>query len=152
MYLYNVYVYRQNERQAMLLVSVFTYAFILLITAICVANIMNTISTSIGLRKREFAMLKSIGITPKGFRKMLNYESVFYGIKALLYGIPISLGVLYFIYEVLMDKFEFHFEIPLMDIGIVIVAVFFIVGAAMLYSSSRVRKENIIDALKQEIN
>ncbi len=147
----NVYYYKQNEQQSVLLLSVFTYAFIILITAICVANIFNTISTSIALRKREFAMLKSIGITPKGFNKMLNYESIFYGIKALLYGIPISIFVMYIIYDVLMAKFDFKFTLPIGNIAIVIVSVFFIVGMAMLYSSSKVRKENIIDALKQEI-
>ena len=149
--LYNYYLYKQREEQSLLLVSVFTYAFIILITAICVANIINTISTSITLRKREFAMLKSVGITPKGFNKMLNYESIFYGVKALVYGIPISFLTMYLMYKVLMVKFEYDFMIPYTSVYIVIVAVFIIVGTAMLYSSRRVRKENIIDALKQEI-
>jgi putative ABC transport system permease protein len=146
----NLYDIRLHNQQALLVVNVFTYAFIILITAICIANIINTISTSISLRKREFAMLKSIGITPKGFNKMLNYESLFYGIKALVYGLPLSILVMYLMYRVLMAKFDYDFFIPLTSIYIVIVAVFIIVGTAMLYSSSRVRKENIIDALKQE--
>ncbi len=149
--IYNVYQYKQREQQAILLVSVFTYAFIILITAICIANIINTISTSIALRKREFAMLKSVGITPKGFNKMLNYESIFYGVKALLYGLPISFLVMYLMYDVLMAKFDFDFDIQLENVYVVIAAVFIIVGSAMVYSSRRVRKENIIDALKQEI-
>ena len=147
----NLYVYRQREQQMALLVGIFTYAFLILITAICVANIINTISTSIALRKREFAMLKSVGITPKGFRKMLNYESIFYGLKALLYGLPISIGVMYLIHKALMMNFEFPFTVPLTSLITVVVAVFAIVGTAMLYSGSKVRKENIIDALKQEI-
>ncbi len=149
--LYNLYLYRQREEQMMLLINVFTYAFLILITVICIANIINTISTSIALRKREFAMLKSVGITPKSFRRMLNYESIFYGLKALIYGLPISIAVIYLIYNVLMDSFEFAFTLPLTSIGIVIISVFLIVGIAMLYSSHKVRKENIIDALRQEI-
>ncbi|MDD3173237.1 MAG: FtsX-like permease family protein [Herbinix sp.] len=151
LFIFNVYNYKQNEQQALLLVSVFTYAFIILITAICIANIINTISTSIALRKREFAMLKSIGITPKGFNKMLNYESIFYGVKALIYGLPISILVMYLMYRVLMAEFDYNFSLPMNSIYIVIASVFIIVGTAMLYSSRRVRKENIIDALKQEI-
>ncbi len=151
LYIYNVYNYKNNEQQALLLVNVFTYAFIILITAICIANIINTISTSISLRKREFAMLKSIGITPKSFNKMLNYESIFYGLKALIYGLPISIFVIYLMYLTLMKEFDFKFCLPYRSICIVVIAVFIIVGTAMLYSSSRVRKENIIDALKQEI-
>ncbi len=149
--MYNLYLYRQREEQMMLLINVFTYAFLILITAICIANIINTISTSIALRKREFAMLKSVGITPKSFNRMLNYESIFYGLKALIYGLPISIAVMYLIYRVLMDSFEFAFSLPITSIGIVIISVFLIVGIAMLYSSNKVRKENIIDALRQEI-
>lgn len=149
--IWNIYNYRQSEQQMLLLLSVFTYAFIILITAICIANIINTISTSIGMRKREFAMLKSVGITPKGFSKMLNYESIFYGVKALVYGLPISFGVMYLIYFVLRSSFNYQFYIPVFHIVVVVVSVFFIVGLAMLYSSSKVKKDNIIDALKQDI-
>ncbi|WP_054027621.1 FtsX-like permease family protein [Bacillus sp. FJAT-28004] len=150
MNVYNVFQGRQREEQMILLMSVFTYGFILLITAISVANIFNTISTSISLRKREFAMLKSVGMTPKGFNKMMNYESIFYGIKSLLYGLPISVVVMYFIHKSLMNSFRYPFVLPWISIIYVIVAVFVIVTSAMLYSSSKVKKENIIDALKQE--
>lgn len=149
--IFNVYTYRRSEQQMLLLLSVFTNAFIILITAICIANIINTISTSIAMRKREFAMLKSVGITPKGFNKMLNYESIFYGVKALIYGLPISFAVMYLIYGVLTSNFNYQFNVPIIDIIIVVVSVFLIVGLAMLYSSSKVKKDNIIDALKQDI-
>ncbi len=151
LYIRNLYSYRQSEKQLVLMVSVFTYAFLILITAICVANILNTISTSIALRKREFAMLKSVGITPKGFNKMLNFESIFYGIKALCYGLPISIAVMYMTHRALMISFRFPFELPIKSILTVVISVFVIVGTAMLYSSAKVKKENIIDALKQEI-
>ncbi|WP_243299186.1 ABC transporter permease [Bacillus litorisediminis] len=147
---YNVYQQRQQEEQMILILSVFTYGFIILITAISVANIFNTISTSISLRKREFAMLKSVGMTPKGFNKMINYESIFYGVKAVLYGIPISIAVMYMIHRSLMGTFSYSFTIPLDSLVYAVSAVFVIVSAAMLYSSAKVKKENIIDALKQE--
>lgn len=150
MHVFNHHKVRQDDAQIILLISVFTYGFIALITAISVANIFNTISTSISLRKREFGMLKSVGMTPKGFNKMINYESIFYGVKSLLYGLPISIGIMYLIYRSMMDTFTYPFSLPWLSIVYVIVAVFIIVGAAMLYSSSKVKKENIIDALKQE--
>lgn len=150
MYITNLYQIRQQEEQMILLMSVFTYGFIVLITAISIANIFNTISTSIALRKREFAILRSVGMTPKGFNKMLNYESIFYGVKALFYGLPISIVVMYLIYRSLMYTFSFGFELPWISIGYVIAAVFVIVASAMLYSSIKIKNENIIDALKQE--
>lgn len=149
-YLENVYKQRQEEQQLITLLSVFTYGFIALITAISVANIFNTISTSVSLRKREFGMLKSVGMTPKGFNKMINYESIFYGMKSLLYGIPISIGIMFLIYQSMLYGFEYKFELPWISLLFVVIAIFVIVGSAMLYSGAKVKKENIIDALKQE--
>ncbi|WP_440897532.1 ABC transporter permease [Amphibacillus sp. Q70] len=150
MHITNYHKIRQEEEQIVLLMSVFIYGFITLITAISVANIFNTISTSISLRKTEFAMLKSVGMTPKGFNKMINYESIFYGIKSLLYGLPISVAVMYAIYEAMMLSFDYPFRLPWLSMLYVVIAVFLIVSSAMLYSGSKVKKENIIEALKQE--
>lgn len=151
MFVFNVFQFRQREEQMILLMKVFVYGFITLITAICTANIFNTISTNIALRKREFAMLKSVGMTPKSFNKMINYESIFYGIKALFYGLPVSFGVMYLMHRSLVGKFSFGLSVPWFDVGLTIAAVFIIVGMAMLYSGAKVNKENIIDALKREI-
>jgi putative ABC transport system permease protein len=147
---YNVYQSRQNEEQRILLLSVFSYGFIVLISAISMANIFNTISTGVSLRKREFAMLKSVGMTPQGFAKMMNYESIFYGAKSLLYGLPVSFAVMVLIYKAFTNKFSYGFTLPWMSILFVIVAVFVIVSSAIVYSGAKVKKENIIDALKQE--
>ncbi|WMT38798.1 ABC transporter permease [Paenibacillus sp. D2_2] len=149
-YTFNPYSQKLRDEQMIMLVSVFTYGFILLITAISVANIFNTISTSIALRKREFAMLRSVGMTPKGFNKMIHYESIFYGIKSLLYGLPLGIGVMFLIHRSLMNSFSYQFQLPWMSFTIVVIGVFVIVGSAMIYSSSKVKKENIIDAIKQE--
>ncbi|GIP24364.1 FtsX-like permease family protein [Paenibacillus sp. J22TS3] len=147
---YNVFQARRNDEQKVLLLSVFSYGFIVLISAISIANIFNTISTGISLRKREFAMLKSVGMTPKGFAKMMNYESIFYGAKSLLFGLPISVAVMYMIYRAWANKFSYEFALPWMSMLTAIAAVFLMVGSAMLYSSTKVKKENIIHALKQE--
>ena len=96
------------------------------------------------------SMASTAGMTPKGFNKMINYESIFYGVKALLYGIPLSIGVMYLIHRAMMNSFSYDFELPWISLLIVIVAVFFIVGSAMVYASAKVRRERIIDALKQE--
>lgn len=148
--IFNVDQQRQQEEQMILLMSVFTYGFITLISLISIANIFNTISTSISLRKREFAMLRSVGMTPKGFNKMVRYESIFYGLKALLYGLPISAVVMYGIHHSIDFTFQYEFTLPWMSILFVIVMIFFIVGSAMLYSVSKIKNENIIESLKQE--
>ncbi|KKO53172.1 ABC transporter permease [Paenibacillus sp. DMB20] len=146
----NVYQSRKSEEQQILLMSVFSYGFIVLISAISIANIFNTISTGLSLRKREFAMLKSVGMTQKGFAKMMNYESIFYGAKSLMFGLPVSFVLMVLIYRAFANKFSYGFTLPWMSILSVIVAVFAIVGSAIVYSGAKVKKENIIDALKQE--
>ncbi|MCA0170409.1 ABC transporter permease [Bacillus sp. RAR_GA_16] len=150
LYVYNVFQSRERDQQIILFLSVFTYGFITLISLISIANIFNTISTSISLRKREFAMLKSIGMTPKGFNKMMNYESIFYGMKAILYGIPISLAIMYGMYLSFRNTFVYGFSLPWMSLLFVVIAIFIIVGSAMFYSIKKLEKNNIVDTLKQE--
>ncbi|PRO66403.1 ABC transporter permease [Alkalicoccus urumqiensis] len=148
--IYNVHTSREGQEQLVLLVQVFTYGFIALITLISVANIFNTISTSIALRKREFAMLQSIGMTPASFRKMIHYESIFYGLKALLYGLPVSIGIMYLIHQSVNTTFVYSFTLPWLSMLYAAAAVFAVVGASMLYATAKIKKENIIDTLKQE--
>lgn len=134
--------------QMILIISIFAYGFIGLITAICIANIFNNVSTSISLRRREFAILKSVGMTPQAFNKMIYFESIFYGLKAILIALPVSLLIMYWIYRNLYAYFSTSFILPWGSLCIAAFSVFIIVLAAMLYSSSKVKKENIIDGLK----
>lgn len=131
--------------------QVLIYGFITLTTLITIFNIINTISTGIALRKKEFAMLKSVGTTPQGFNKMIMLESAFYGIRALVFGIPISLLVSYFMnYKLGNDRIPFEVNYPLYLA--VIAVVFVIIGATMLYSVRKLRDDSIVETLKEEIN
>ncbi|WP_310602991.1 FtsX-like permease family protein [Anaerosporobacter sp.] len=132
--------------------SVFAYGFITLISLICVANLFNTISTSFALRRREFAMLKSIGMTPETFNRMIRMESLMYGVKACIFGLPISLAMTLWIKKGVGYNFNKYYAFPYQIYIIGIVIVFAVVGIAMLYSSRKVRKENIVDALTIEVN
>jgi putative ABC transport system permease protein len=131
--------------------EVFVYGFIALITLITVANIINTISTGIDLRRKEFAMLKSVGTTPKGFRKMIALESAFYGIKALIFALPISI-VISLVLNKILGSNEIPFEINWLVYGAVVLAVFLIIGASMLYSVSKLKDNSIIETLKDDVN
>lgn len=150
LHVYNVYQQRQQEGQTIMLLSIFTYGFITLISLISIANIFNTISTSISLRKREFAMLRSVGMTPEGFNKMVRYESLFYGLKALFYGLPLSVLIMFSIHRSFGQTFEYGFTLPWGSILFVTIVIFVIIGSAMLYSIAKIKNENIIESLKQE--
>lgn len=131
--------------------QVFVYGFIALITLITIANILNTIATGIASRRKEFAMLKSVGITPTGFRKMVSLESAFYGMKALFYSIPISL-LISFAMNRMVGSNKIPFEVNWLIYLAVILTVFIIVGSSMLYSVRKIRKDNIIETLKEDIS
>ena len=81
---YDVYAVSENDRNMVTIVKVFAYGFITLISLISLANVFNTISTNLMLRRREFAMLKSVGMTRKGFRRMMDYECILYGAFAYM--------------------------------------------------------------------
>ena len=148
--LQNIAENEESERNIVTIIRVFSYGFIILISLIAAANVFNTISTNIGLRRREFAMLKSVGMTQKGFNKMMNFECLLYGSRALLLGLPVSCGVTYLIYLSIMEGVETKFHLPWVAIGIAVLSVFMVVFATMMYSMSKIKKENPIDALKNE--
>lgn len=148
--LYNIAESEEAERNIITIVRVFSYGFIVLISLIAAANVFNTISTNISLRRREFAMLKSVGMTQKGFHQMMNYECLLYGFRALLYGLPASGLVTYLIYRAVVEGYETNFRLPWTAIGIAVLSVFLVVFVTMLYSMDKIKKENPIDALKNE--
>lgn len=147
---YNIAKELQMEKNVKIVIQIFLYGFITLISAIGIANIFNTISTNIGLRRREFANLKSIGMTDKQFKKMLNLECLFYGTKALLYGIPIGIFICYLLNQGFSNAITFIFTLPWSSIIISVIAVYIVVFITMIYSSKKVKKENIIDVLRDE--
>lgn len=141
---------RRDNENMLMVVSVFSYGFIALMTAICTANILNTTSTSISLRRREFAMLKSVGMTPAVFNKMILFESLFYGIKSILFGLPAGLIIIWVIFKVTNSSFRVPFTLPWINIGIAVLMIFMITGISMRYATGKIKKENVIDALKDE--
>ncbi len=149
-YIYNVAAEAQSERNLITVLRVFIYGFITLISLICVANIFNTITTNIALRRHEFAMLRSVGMTPRSFNKMIRFESIFYGLKSLMFGVPVSVGISFLLHRMEEDVYEVGFALPWKSYLIAIVLIFVIVGVTMLYSTAKVKKENIIDALKED--
>jgi len=140
----------QMEKNLVFVIGMFLYGFISLVTLIGVTSVFNTINTSIALRRKEFAVLRSIGLTPHGMNKMLAYESILYGLKALLYALPVSFAVMYLIHLSMNDLMSFGFSVPWREVIIAIVMVFVITFLTMIYASSKIKKENILDAIREE--
>ena len=133
-----------------LVVYIFAYGFIGIITLIGVTNIFNTLTSNIDLRQREFAMLKSIGMTKKEFNKMINLETLFYSLKALIFGIVFGLISSLAIYKAFAQSLDYGFKIPMQAILISILFVFVIVFIIMKFAIGKINKQNIIDTIRKE--
>lgn len=149
-----IFDYEENVRQfnaIMLIVGIFVYGFIGVISLIGLTNIFNTISTNMQLRSKEFASLKSIGMTKKEFNRMIRLESLMYGIKSLIIGIPLGvLGVFAIFSAFSRGNVPMSFVFPWKAILISIAAVIIVVWLIMKYSISKVNKQNIIETIRND--
>ena len=138
------------ENAIVLVISIFLYGFIGVITLIGITNIYNTITTNMNLRKKEFAMLKSIGMTKKEFNRMIRLESIFYGVKSLIIGIPIGIALSYGMYKVFKNSMEMEYVLPYKAIAVAVIFVAVIIGIIMKYSMSKINKQNIIETIRND--
>ncbi len=151
-YIDDYVVYKKMIDNVLLLISIFLYGFITVITLIGVTNIFNTITTNINLRSKEFAILKSIGMTKKELINMIKLESFFYCIKSLIIGIPLGVLLSYLMYSSTSDSLmeELKFVPPYEAILIAIIFVFIIIYLIMRLSINKINKQNIIETIRNE--
>lgn len=152
-YGYNVYDEVDNAlkmEQSIIAIKIFVYGFVLVISLVSITNIVNTISTNINLRKREFAIIKSIGVTPQGFNKMIYLESLLYGVLALVYGVPIGLLIDVIMNKIMGNVVQLGMILPWNAVLVSIVGVFVITFIASYIPMRKINKENIIENIRQE--
>ena len=137
-------------RNLMTIINVFSYGFIILVSLICVCNVFNTISTNIALRRRDFGILRSVGMQERQLRRMLLLECARYGVRALLWGLPIGIGAGYGIYRLLDLGSAVTYRFPWMAVCIAALAVFFIVFITMRYAVHKLRRDDPITAIRMD--
>ena len=141
----------KQQNAFILIISIFLYGFIAVIALIGVTNIFNVITTNMMLRSKEFAMLKAIGMTDKEFKKMINLESLLYGLKSLVIGLIIGLILSYKIFDIFSSNMLNSTYIPpIKAIIISIIFVFLIIFITMRYSYSKINKQNIIETIRND--
>lgn len=146
----NVEEMARAQNSVTLIISIFLYGFITVISLIGVTNIFNTITSNMELRSKEFAVFKSIGMTRKEFNRMINLETLFYSMKSLLYGITLGLIGSYLIHSSFNNLLSTSYNPPITAIIISIVFVFIIVNVIMKYSTSKINKQNIIETIRKD--
>lgn len=149
-YISNYDEYMKQNNALILVMSIFLYGFIAVISLIGITNIFNTITTNMALRSKEFAILKSIGMTDREFNRMINFESFLYGVKSLLYGIPVGILLSYLIYKNIVTMFETSYMLPTKAILICSAFVFITIFITMGYSKKKINSQNIINTIRNE--
>ena len=149
-YISNVAELVKQLKTMILIFSIFIYGFIIVVTLIGVTSVFNTINSNMELRRREFATLKSIGMTKREFNNMILLEAVFYSFKSLFFGIILGLGGSYLVYNAFKNNMDYGYLVPIKAIIISIIFIVLLVYLIMKYSISRVNKENIIETIRKE--
>ena len=149
-YLKNIEESVNASKKLITLVGIFLYGFIIVISLIGITNIFNTIMTNMELRKQEFAMLKSIGMTTKEFNRMIRLETLFMGVKSLFFGLPIGIVLSYVIYYFLAKESGAPYNLPIVAIIISMAVVFILISLIMKYSMNKINKQNTIETIRNE--
>lgn len=136
-----------QERNYIIMIQIFSYGFITLISLICICNVFNTISTNIALRRKDFGMLRSIGMKNREINRMLSFECLQYGLKSILWGAPISAVCSYFICSIYTVS---GFELPWSAMAIAAGCIFLTVFITMFYAVSKLKKQNPMEAIRSE--
>lgn len=140
----------RRSKTGTLMIQILIYGFVVVVSLIGSVNIINTLTTNILLRKREFAALKSIGMTQKGLKKMIILEGLLYGIVGTIYGSIISCGLSYMMFKGLNDVRELGWPIPWSAMAIAGSAALVIGYLSVLSPLSRIKKENLIDTIRED--
>ncbi|MBU3098227.1 MULTISPECIES: ABC transporter permease [Clostridium] len=140
----------RKSKSTILMVKILLYGFVLVVSLIGSVNIVNTLTTNIILRKREFATLKSIGLTQKGLKKMIVLEGLLYGVVGAVYGSIVGTGISYLLFESMGNFREFGWMVPWQAIGIATAASLIIGYISVLSPLSRIKQSNLIESVRED--
>lgn len=141
----------QSMTMMVTVVNLFCFLFSFILTLIALANVFNTMTNGLILRKREFAVMESIGMGTHQFRSMIGCECIGYGLRGLIPGIIVSLGVSYLLYMALgISMRGLPYTPPWMYLVLGCGLVIVVMAASVLYGLHRCRKGDIVDALRME--
>lgn len=148
---YNDYLSEQMQfRDLITMINVFSYGFIILISLVCVCNVFNTVSTNISLRRRDFAMLRSVGIETKTLYEMMALECLRYGMKTLCVGLPIGILVSIWLQRVGIQMSPSGYQLPIKAMAVGAGCIFAVVFLSMIYGVHKMKKDNLIETIRME--
>ncbi len=122
----------------------------IIIGLIGILNFINAVLTSIITRRREFAMLQSIGMTRKQLRRMLCFEGLYYalytGLTVIIFGVLFSLVIVRAICSQIWFM-EFIFVWWPLVVSVPVLTALGIAIPLVIYSSAD--KQSIVERLRE---
>ena len=144
----------QGKLQARLMVTTvntFIYCFAVITGLIAVANVFNTLANALILRRREFAMLKSIGMGNHAFRRMIAYECASYALRGFVIGFVLAVFASFGLYQSMALSYStYEFQLPWLQIGISAAIVLVVILVSVAYALARTRAASVVEALRAE--
>ena len=135
------------------------YGFLILVILMSVVNIFTTITINILLRSRELAILKSVGMSDKQFDKMLRGENYIACLRSIIFGIVVSL-ILLFLTKFVIDKgkvnIDFKFIMDMLGsinyiaLIISIIIVYVITFISTLFAKKSIRSQDIVEVIRRD--
>lgn len=148
--LINIIEKNRNTKSVILMIKILLYGFVIVVSLIGSVNIINSLTTNIILRRREFAALKSIGLTQKGLRKVITLEGMLYGLMGSIYGSAVGSLLSYLLFKSIIDVREQSYKFPLNYIVIAAIGAMFIGYISVLAPIGRMKKDNLVDAVRED--
>jgi putative ABC transport system permease protein len=130
------------------LIMVFIYGFVAMLTLIGLTNVISTISTNTRLRRREFAALVSVGMSHGGIKRMISYEGLLCGLRSLVFGLIIGLGLSYVIHNQIINVVDYPYVFPTVPVIAAVIAVFAVTIVTMRFSAAKLQKSSLVDAMR----
>ena len=144
----------QGKLQARLMavtVNTFIYLFAAICGLIAVANVFNTLTNALMLRRREFAMLKSVGMGNRAFRRMIAYECASYAWHGFAIGLALALLATYGLYQAMMLSYAtYRLTLSWAEIGASLALMVAVIAISVAYALRRSRAANVVEALRDD--
>lgn len=151
-YSFNDYIEQRDSNQMIAtVVNVFCLLFAVILALIAMANVFNTVTNSLILRRREFAVMKSVGLSNRQFRAMVAEECVAWCIRGLVPGVLLSLLVSFLLWQVISGSMTgLAFTLPWSYVALAAAMTVAAVGASVAYGMHRCRADNVVEALRAD--
>lgn len=136
---------------AIVLAEIVMYGFVVLLILMGFASVISTLTTNIRIRSREFAVLKSVGMTSASLRKMIYSESILCAIKASISGIILGIAIPLAINLSIRKVFPVLYHIPWETL---VIGMFVLISIIMFITHieiTKLKSKNIIDEIRMDI-